>query len=379
MVRRELPVACAVGATLVLVLLIYAGSRGLQDFDAALVGYAVDSVFAIAALVYRYTRWITRPPTGRYFRAGWTSFLSWRNFRRYTLLVPVALWRDLIGQTFLLKRGVLRWVMHQAIFWGVVLSCLITFPLTFGWIRFTLVPPAEYQLWFAGLPVLRFPVEAGTGFALFHALDWTALLLVVGVGIALWRRVHHVGLLSVQRFGFDLVPLVLLLAIAVTGLALSASSLWWEGRFYWFISLTHQVVVVVWLLSIPYGKFFHIVQRPASVGVTLYQAVTHGLEQAQGQAAPAGATDGPTAESARRERGQVGAAPAAPTATGTCRRCGGPIPSTQFVRDLQATLTDLGQRYDLGPEYGWLQEYCPTCKRVLRGQAYYQLMGKRFL
>ena len=32
--------------------------------------------------------------------------------------------------------------------------------------------------------------------------------------------------------------------------------------------------------------------------------------------------------------------------------------------------------------WGWtglLQEYCPTCKRVLRGQAYYQLMGKRFL
>ena len=40
------------------------------------------------------------------------------------------------------------------------------------------------------------------------------------------------------------------------------------------------------------------------------------------------------------------------------------------MRDLQATLTDLGQRYDLGEGYGWLQEYCPACKRVLRGQAY---------
>ena len=376
MTRRDLPAAAtAVAATIVLLLLIYAGSRGLQDFDAALVGYAVGGVFAVGALVYRYTRWLARPPTRRYFRAGWASFLSWRNFRRYTLLVPQALWRDLIAQTFILKRGPLRWVMHQSLFWGVLLSCLITFPLTFGWIRFTLVPPADYQLWFFGLPLVVFPVEARTGFALFHALDWTALLLIVGVGIALWRRVRDVGLLSVQRFGFDLLPLVLLLAIAATGLALSASSLWWEGRFYWFISLTHQVVVVAWLLSLPYGKFFHLVQRPASVGVTVYQAVTHGLEQARGLAAPAGTPDGAPAGAGV----SAGAPPAGAPATGACRRCGGPLPSAQFVRDLQATLTDLGQRYDLGEGYGWLQEYCPACKRVLRGRAYYRLLGRRFL
>jgi hypothetical protein len=35
--------------------------------------------------------------------------------------------------------------------------------------------------------------------------------------------------------------------------------------------------------------------------------------------------------------------------------------------------------YDLGGERGRLQDYCPTCKRVLRGQAYFQLVGKQFL
>lgn len=198
--------------------------------------------------------------------------------------------------------------------------------------------------------MFQFPVEAGTGFALFHALDWTALLLVVGIGIALWRRLRDVGLLTVQRFGFDLMPLVLLLAIAVTGLALTASSLWWEGRLYWFISLTHQATVVAWLLSLPYGKLFHIVQRPASVGVTLYQTVNQGLESTEN-----------------------------PAQAGACRRCGGALPSVQFVADLKATLGDLGQDYRLGDAEGWLQEYCPTCKRVLRGQAYYQLVGRRFL
>ena len=37
------------------VVLIYVGSRGLRDFDSALIGYAVATLFAIAALTYRYT------------------------------------------------------------------------------------------------------------------------------------------------------------------------------------------------------------------------------------------------------------------------------------------------------------------------------------
>jgi hypothetical protein len=153
-----------------------------------------------------------------------------------------------------------------------------------------------------------------------------------------------------QRFGFDLMPLVLLFAIAVTGRALTASSLWWEGKFYWFISLTHQVVVVAWLLSLPFGKFFHIVQRPASIGVTLYQTVNQDVEHF-----------------GRQEQ------------AGRCARCDAELPSGRFVADLEATLADLGQRYDLGDDRGSLQDYCPTCKRVLRGRAYYQMMGDRFL
>lgn len=349
--RRDLPAAMiAAGTALILVVLIYLGSRGLRDFDSALIGYAVATVFALAAAVYRYTLWITRPPTWRYFKAGWRNFLSWRNFRRYTTLIPVAWWRDIFGQTFILKRSFTRWAAHMSIFWGVMLSLAITLPLTFGWLRFTLIPPDHYQLWVFGLPMVSFPVTAGVGFAVFRALDFTAVLLLIGLGLAFWRRTTDAGLLATQRFGFDLVPLVLLFAIAVTGLALTASSSWWEGRFYWFLSLLHQVTVVGWLLSIPFGKFFHIVQRPASIGVTLYQTVNQDVEHYGEQAQ-----------------------------TGRCKRCGQELPSQQFVDDLKATLGDLHQHYDLGDGRGWLQEYCPTCKRVLRGQAYYQMMGKRFL
>lgn len=346
----ELATLIAILSAAVLMLLIFVGSRGMRDFDSALIGYAVATLFAVVALTYRYALWISRPPTWRYFRAGWANFLSWRNFRHYTLLIPKAWWTDIFGQTFILKRGLRRWITHMCIFWGVLLSLAITLPLTFGWLHFTLLPNSLYQLWFFGIPLFIFPITSVIGFVIYHGLDFTALLLMVGLLMALWRRITDAGLLSIQRFGFDLLPLVMLVAISVTGLALTASSSWWGGRFYWFLSLTHQAVVVVWLLSLPFGKFFHIIERPASIGVTLYQTVNQDVEHYD-------------------TRPQ----------TGRCRRCGQELPSEQFVQDLQGVLSDLGQHYNLGGDRGVLQDYCPTCKRVLRGEAYYQLMGKRFL
>jgi hypothetical protein len=189
-----------------------------------------------------------------------------------------------------------------------------------------------------------------TGFSIFHGLDITAFILIVGLGIALKRRLQDVGLRTTQRFGFDLVPLVLLFAIAVTGLALTASSSWWQGRYYWFISLTHQVIVVAWLISLPFGKFFHIFQRPASMGVTLYQTVNQGLAETEGKDAH----------------------------TAACRRCGRELPSRQFIEDLKATLRDLDQRYELASG-SLLQDFCPGCKRVIRGLAYYESVGNEFI
>jgi hypothetical protein len=349
----ELPAsAIALGAGVITLILIYLGSRGLRDFDAALIGYAVGVVFAVIGLTYRYAMWITRPPTWRYFRAGWSNFFSWGRFKRYAILVPKAWWTDIFAQTFIKERSTLRWIMHMSIFWGVVLSCMITIPLSLGWFHLTMAgdAPHDYTMWFFGITLFNFPLNTAFSFIVFHALDFTAALLLVGVLIAFWRRFTDAGLLTTQRFGFDLMPLVMLFGIAITGIALTFSSALWAGHFYWFISLTHEAIVVIWLLYLPFGKFFHIVERPATIGVTLYQQIAHDED---------------------RESGFAGAA--------RCRRCGTVMPSSQFVGDLLATLDDLGQQYDLGGNRGYLQEYCPSCKRVLRGQAYYQLMGQRFL
>ena len=56
---------------------------------------------------------------------------------------------------------------------------------------------------------------------------------------------------------------MLLIAISVTGLMLTASSLWLNGYMYHFIALTHQATVIMTLFYLPFGKLFHVVQRPA--------------------------------------------------------------------------------------------------------------------
>ncbi|HLY72792.1 MAG TPA: hypothetical protein VKU80_01630 [Planctomycetota bacterium] len=45
---------------------IYAGSRGLKDFEVALVSYAGASVFSAFGLGYRYSMWLKRAPTRLY-------------------------------------------------------------------------------------------------------------------------------------------------------------------------------------------------------------------------------------------------------------------------------------------------------------------------
>ncbi len=102
-------------AAVLLILLIIIGSRGFHWFDAALIGYAVATIFATAAVTYKYTFWLDRPPTGRYFWRSWKLFFSFENFRSYTLLIPKAI-LDLFAQQFIRRRGWYRWITHQCIF-----------------------------------------------------------------------------------------------------------------------------------------------------------------------------------------------------------------------------------------------------------------------
>lgn len=112
-------VAGAVAAA-VLVAAIWAGSLGFRYFDSALIGYAVAITALTFAIVARYARWLRMPSTRRYWRRGWQLFASVENFRQLPDLLPRAIGGQLLGQGFIRRRGVVRWIGHQCLFWGVM-------------------------------------------------------------------------------------------------------------------------------------------------------------------------------------------------------------------------------------------------------------------
>ncbi|MFG3349203.1 MFS transporter [Streptomyces sp. NPDC048018] len=347
-VRRRASVA-GTGVSLLLILAIVLGSRLLRDFDSALLPYAVATVFLAFGVAYRYTVWVSAPGARRLFQQGWRAFFSVENFRRAPTALPRMIATYLGFQKFLGARSHARWAAHQLIFWGCVLAALITFPLTWGWFTFTSStgsgPGYEMRIW--GFKVLGFDSLNVVGWLMFHGLDIAAVLVIPGAAYFLWRRMKDRGAVTGQRFAYDLVPLLALVVISVTGLLLTFSSIFLHGGGYEFLAILHMVSVVFTLIYIPFGKFFHIVQRPAAVGMQLFKYT------------------------ARRRAGQ-------PDGDGdgsgllACRRCGQPIDSASYVENLQGTMRDLRLGFD-----EWA-EYCPRCKRVLRGTAYLSHVKKGF-
>ena len=85
--------------------LIVLGSRNLEHFDAALVGYTFATLFATFGITYRYAMWLQRPPTRMYWRRGWRAFLAPRR-------LPGNLWRfarravvEVAANRFIFRRG----------------------------------------------------------------------------------------------------------------------------------------------------------------------------------------------------------------------------------------------------------------------------------
>ena len=157
--------------------------------------------------------------------------------------------------------------------WGCVLAAAITFPLVWGWIHFETVPGDlnTYRTFVFGIAVQDFPVDSLVAFLIFHGLVWSSFLVIAGVMLAFRRRMIDHGAVAVQQFGQDILPLLLLFAISVTGLMLTASYTWMRGYAYDFLAILHAATVIFTLLWLPFGKLFHVFQRPAQLGVGFYK------------------------------------------------------------------------------------------------------------
>lgn len=323
--------AWGVAATAVLAALIVVGSRNLAHFDAALVAYTFSVLFATFGLTYRYAMWLERPPTAVYWRRGWQAFLR-RGWRRKNAAAWVRRFgSEVLANRFILRRDRLRGLTHLLIMWGCIVAVAITFPLVFGWLYFRPVPGdlALYEAVVFGFPAFRFPHASALGFFLFHGLVWSSFLVIAGVMLAMRRRMREEGAAAVQRFVEDMMPLVLLFAVSLTGLMLTASYTWMKGYAYTFIAILHAITVIGTFLWLPFGKLFHVFQRPAQLGVGFYKDVGSAGERAH------------------------------------CRRCGHAFTSRMHVEDLIEVERRLGYRYELegqpAEHYQWI---CPPCRRA---------------
>jgi hypothetical protein len=307
---------------------IFFGSRRFKDFDTALVPYAGATVFSAFGIGYRYTMWLRRPPTRIYWFRGWQLFLSPRRLPGNLVELARLAWSKIVAQSFIRNRSTLRWMAHWFLSWGCVLAALVTFPLSFGWIRFETARESQavYEAFVFGVRVMRFHHAGPLAPLVFNVLDIAAIMVLVGVVLALWRRARNRGALAVQQFASDFLPLLLLFAVSVTGLLLTASTHWMRGFHYDFLAQFHAVTVIFTLVYLPFGKFFHIFQRPAQLSIDFYRR--------------AGAAGG----------------------SAVCARCGGGFASKLHVGDLKRVEAELGIRYAM-PGGAHYQDVCPPCRR----------------
>ncbi len=318
--------------TIFLSIMIWVGSRNLAHFDAALVGYTFASLFAVFAIVYRYVMWLHRPPTALYWRRGWELMFKREHFFSNLKFLVGRIVTIIGGNSFIWKRDKERGLAHWLIMWGCILAAAITFPLVFGWLYF-LVPDGDltsYKIVIFGFPTLAFKIETTLGHLIFHGLVVASVLVISGVMLAFRRRMRDRDAAVLQTFSEDIMPLLLLFAISITGLFLTVSYTWLKGYGYAFLSIFHAITVIFTLISLPFGKFFHIFMRPAQFGVAIYKKI--GKEK-----------------------------------MARCIRCNTEYGSEMHINDLMQVQKKLGYNYEMTDGTGHYQKVCPRCRRLLLG------------
>jgi nitrate reductase gamma subunit len=166
---------------------------------------------------------------------------------------------------------VYRWVQHILIGWGCVLACMVTFPLVFSWMYFTMEDNGYYMIVLFGMNLMHVKADGIIAWMSYNALNIAAIMVTAGVCMALYRRLKNMQARAEQKFMYDFLPLYLLLFISVTGLLLTFQNVVLHGWMQPQMSLIHQFSVIVTLIYLPFGKLAHIPFRPMSVFARNYR------------------------------------------------------------------------------------------------------------
>ena len=341
--ERLVSYGLGVVAALLVTATIYFGSGGFAHFDPALKWYAFGSVLAAFAVVNRFAMWTYRPPSRLYFKRGIQLLLrrhSNRNSIHHQKTSSARrLWshftleglKNFLAQHFIFKRNVYRWVMHWCLSGGCTLAFAVTFPLVFGWIHFETLPEnAEiYQVMLFGISVDQFHTGSLKAALVFNVLNISAILVCIGLGLAVYRRLTDPGEKAIQTFYEDWLPLILIFIVTITGLMLTISYKGFEGKGHSIIAFVHMLSVLALLFYIPFGKLFHMFQRSCSLFVSIY-----------------------------KKEGQV-------AKRAHCYICQDDFASQMHVDDLKTVLDQLKFNYRFKNKTADIhyQEICPSCRR----------------
>ena len=316
-------------ATASLFVSVYVGSGGLAHFDAALAGYFAATVVACFVATYHVAAFWRRRPSAFYGRMLLGALQRPRQLAR----VLRSARRDLAAQRSIAGRRRSRWVAHLLLSWGTLVSFAVTLPLVCGWVHFEAAGDRVYEVVVMSVHLGRFATDGIIGWLTFHLLNLAAVAVVIGATYFLVVRVR-LRRQADAASRFHLAPLLLLLAVALSGLMLPVAGR--VGRAWLFptAALAHEIAVITLLAVLPYGKLVHMFIRPLQLGVQLMRA-----------------------ESAADAR---------------CGRCGAAMAPAVQVQGVEALLAARGFHF------AGYQRLCPGCRRRQLGSVHGQLLGACF-
>lgn len=314
---------------LLLLFTTWVGTDRFLHFDMALMGYFISSLIFAVGLTIRMSAWLIRPATHQVIKRSLKNLKENSRKKRNLVSITKTALENIFLQKFIFKRGIYRGVQHLLISWGCIGSFAITFGLTFGWMHFELVDPNTYTIVVMGVDTITMAAHGIFAEMVYNGLNITASMVLVGVIMAIVRRIMSQDVKVTQRAEFDLLPLYLLLAVTVTGLLLTVSYVLLDGWMHPYLTLIHQLTVVILLIYFPFGKLFHLPIRPLATAVPMnYQ-----------------------------QELKVDTRP--------CKRCGTLYSSDDQISDVKDILA--AQSFDLQLEdRSYLSDYCLPCRRRIR-------------